>query len=368
LNERYVPRHHEERHAMQVPGIQGRVQTVLGPIAPDALGITLPHEHLLIDERIMYQEPSGATAAARALEALVPSNLYELTCNWKSSLDNLRLDEESARRDAELYRLEGGESIVDVTPRNLGRDPVGLQRISKATGLHVIMGAGYYGGKTQPTELAHRSEEDIAEEIAREITVGVEETQVRAGVIGEIGCSWPMTAGEIKVLSGAAEAAKRTGACLIIHPGLDPDAPVAHLAAVERRGLDLRRVVMAHMDHIDHARCDNKWAASIAETGCFLAFDHFGKEISYYPEESSYEMMSDAERIRHILWLIERGHGKQIHLSQDIALKVKLVQFGGFGYRHILRRVVPRLRRLGLSEADVRMLIVENPARALTIE
>lgn len=229
------------------------------------------------------------------------------------------------------------------------------------------MGAGYYGGKTQPTDLAHRSEQDIAEEIAREITVGVGETQVRAGVVGEIGCSWPMTAGETKVLGGAAEAAKKTGACLIIHPGLDPGAPLAHLAAVEKRGLDPRRVVMAHMDHVDHARCDKRWLASIAETGCFLAFDHFGKEISYSPEESRYEMMSDAERIRHILWLIERGHGKQIHLSQDIALKVKLVQFGGFGYRHILRRVVPRLRRLGLSNADVRMLMVENPARAFAI-
>jgi phosphotriesterase-related protein len=352
---------------MQAPDIQGIVQTVLGPIAPEALGVTLPHEHLLIDERIMYQGPGGASAAARALEELVPSNLYELTCNWKSSLDNLLLDEESARRDAELYRLEGGESIVDVTPQNLGRNPLGLKSISKATGLHVIMGAGYYGGKTQPTELASKPEEDIAEEIAREVTVGVGDTQVRAGVVGEIGCSWPMTPGEIKVLGGAAEAAKRTGACLIIHPGLDPSAPLAHLTAVQRRGLDPRRVVMAHMDHIDHDRCDKRWLGSIAETGCFLAFDHFGKEISYYPEESRYEMMSDAERIRHILWLIERGYGKQIHLSQDIALKVKLVQFGGFGYRHILRRVVPRLRRLGLSEADVRMLIAENPARAFAI-
>jgi len=352
---------------MQDPGVRGRVQTVQGPIAADALGVTLPHEHLLIDERIMYQGPSGGSAAARALEELVPPNLYELTCNWKASLDNLLLDEESARRDAELYRQEGGQSIVDVTPRNLGRDPVGLQRISKATGLHVIMGAGYYGGKTQPAELAHRSEDGIAEEIAREVTVGVGDTQVRAGVIGEIGCSWPMTAGETKVLGGAADAAKQTGACLIIHPGLDPGAPLAHLAAVEKRGLDPRRVVMAHMDHIDHDRCDKRWLASIAETGCFLAFDHFGKEISYYPEESSYEMLSDAERIRHILWLIERGHGKQIHLSQDIALKVKLVQFGGFGYRHILKRVVPRLRRLGLSEAEVRMLVAENPARAFAI-
>jgi len=72
------------------------------------------------------RDRAGRVLTPRALEALVPSNLYELTCNWKSSLENLLLDEESARWDAELYRLEGGKAIVDVTPRNLGRDPVGL--------------------------------------------------------------------------------------------------------------------------------------------------------------------------------------------------------------------------------------------------
>ena len=352
---------------MQGADLTGRVQTVLGPISPEALGVTLPHEHLLIDERIMYRAPRCAPDAAGAPEALVLSNLYELTCNWISSLENLLLDEESARRDAELFRLEGGQSIVDVTPRNLGRDPLGLQRLARSTGLNVVMGAGYYGGKTQPAELEQTSEEEIAEDLVREVTVGVDATGVRAGVIGEIGCSWPVGSGEAKVLRAAAEAARRTGACLIIHPGLEPRAPLAHLREVERLGLDPRRVVMAHMDHVDPARCDKKWLASIAETGCFLAFDHFGKEISYYPEESNYEMVSDAERIRRILWLMERGHGKQIHLSHDIAVKVKLVQFGGFGCRHILRRVVPRLRRLGVSEAEIRMLIVENPARALTI-
>ncbi len=353
---------------MQGAGLNGRVETVLGPIPPEALGVTLPHEHLLIDERSMYQAPGRTSGTAGSLEELVPSNLYELTCNWKSSLDNLLLDEESATRDAELYRLEGGRSIVDVTPRNLGRNPLGLQRIARSTGLNVIMGAGYYRGKTQPAELESKSEQAIAEDLVREVTVGVDDTGVRAGLIGEIGCSWPVEAGEFKVLRGAAAAARRTGACLVIHPGLDPSAPLAHLREIEKVSLDPRRVVMAHMDHIDPARCDKNWLASIAATGCFLAFDHFGKEISYYPEESEYEMVSDAERIRHILWLMERGHGRQIHLSHDIALKVKLVQFGGFGYRHIMRRVVPRLRRLGLSEADVRMLIVENPTRALTIE
>ncbi len=351
-----------------MPGarLTGRVQTVLGPVSPDALGVTLPHEHLLIDERMMYQAPSRSETGA--VKELVCDNIYELTCNWKSSLDNLVLDERTVLPDVELYRQAGGQSIVDVTPRNLGRDPMGLQRVSRATGLHIVMGAGYYGGKTHPTEVARRTEEEIADALVREVMTGVDDTGVRAGVIGEIGCSWPIETGELKVLRGAADAARRTGACLMIHPGLDPSAPLAHLREVENVGLDPRRVVMAHMDHVEPSRCDQKWLASIADTGCFLAFDHFGKEVSYYPEESDYEMLSDAERIRRILWLIEQGYGRQIHISHDIALKVKLVQFGGFGYRHILRRVVPRLRRRGASDVDITMLIVKNPARALAIE
>ena len=353
---------------MKESRLKGRVQTVLGQIVPEVLGVTLPHEHLLIDLRILYKEPRGASDRARALEGLTLSNHYELTCNWTASLENLLLDEETARSEAELYRREGGQSIVDVTPRNLGRDPLGLQRIARATGLNIIMGAGYYGGKTHPREVESRSEEEIAEDLLRDVMVGVDDTNVKAGVIGEIGCSWPITTGELKVLRAAAEAAKRTGAPLMIHPGLDPSAPLAHLEEVRRIGLDLQRVIMAHMDHIDYTRCDKGWLASIADTGCFLAFDHFGKEISHYPEESDYEMMPDAERIRHILWLLERGYGKQIHLSHDIAIKVKCVQFGGCGYRHILRRIVPRLKKLGLSERDVWMLIADNPARALTFD
>ncbi len=345
--------------------LRGNVQTVLGPIPPEKLGVTLPHEHVLIDERCMFRT-RGVTDAPHAVEEVIASNLYELTCDWKSSLDNLVLDEKCVTADLDLFRVEGGQAIVDVTPRNLGRDPLGLQRIARSTGLNIIMGAGYYGGDTRPADIESKSEEEIAEDLVREVRMGVGDTGVRPGVIGEIGCSWPIRTGERKVLRGAAQAAKHTGACLMVHPGLDSSAPFAHLNEVEKVGLDPERVVMAHVDHIHPSRCDKDWLASLAGAGCFLAFDHFGKEVSYYPEESEYEMISDAERIRRILWLMERGHGKQIHLSHDIALKVKLVQFGGFGYRHILRRVVPRLRRLGLSDTDVKLLIVENPMRAIT--
>ncbi len=345
----------------------GQVQTVLGPVPPGDLGITLPHEHLLIDQRAYYREPAGASARGRGWRPVGLANHHDFTYDWTLNLDDLHLlDEATAIEEVELYRRDGGRTIVDVTPVALGRDPRGLQRIARATGLHVIMGAGYYTDRTLPADMARRGEDDIAREIVGEVTDGVASTGVRAGVIGEIGCSWPLTEKELKVLRAAAEAAKQTGAPLMIHPGPGPEAPGGHLEEIRRVGLALSRVIVAH---VDHTTCDRAQLRALADTGCYLAYDHFGKEVSQFPSlvtDAGFEMLSDAGRIREILWLLEQGYGRQVHLSQDIAIKVKLARYGGFGYSHLLRRIVPRLRKARVTEADIWMLLAENPARALT--
>ncbi|HEV8306432.1 MAG TPA: hypothetical protein VGW35_02090 [Methylomirabilota bacterium] len=104
---------------------------------------------------------------------------------------------------------------------------------------------------------------------------------------------------------------------------------------------------------------------AIAVTGCYLEYDLFGLETSHYPM-SDFEIPSDAERMRQILWLMQQGHGQQVLMAHDICFKVRLVRDGGHGYRHILRHVVPRLKRKGLGDKDVWMLIAENPTRAVT--
>jgi phosphotriesterase-related protein len=81
---------------------------------------------------------------------------------------------------------------------------------------------------------------------------------------------------------------------------------------------------------------------------------------------SDFEIPSDAERMRQILWLVGEGHGRQVLMAHDICFKVRLVRYGGHGWAHILRRIVPRLRKKGLAEKDVWMLIAENPTRAVT--
>jgi len=342
--------------------LAGQVQTVLGPIPADALGVTLPHEHLLLDLRFTHRQPRYAPARARALEPVGLPNLYEISYDWFSNLDNLHLsDQGEAIAEALAYRQAGGQGLADPTCVGLARDPLALQRIARATGLHIVMGAGYYTGPAHPPDMDARSEDTLTAEIVEDVTRGVGATRVRAGLVGEIGCSWPWTPNEQKSLRTAARAARETGAPLMIHPGRDPDAPLAHLDQVRRLGLPLSRVILCH---VERTIFDRNRLKALADTGCFIEYDLFGVEVSRFPWGGP-DMPNDTERMRQILWLWEQGHGRQVLMSHDVCFKIRLTRYGGTGLVHILRRIVPRLRDRGLTEADVRTLIVDNPARAL---
>jgi phosphotriesterase-related protein len=342
--------------------LSGKAQTVLGPVAGDAMGITLPHEHLLIDFKVMFKEPETAADKGRALAPVSMANLGWIRQNFSSNLDNLRLlDEDVARDEAMLFKQAGGQTMVDPTSGGLSRDPEALARVARATGLHIVMGAGYYVQAAHPPALAQRGVDDIAREIVGDITTGVGTSGVRAGLIGEIGCTWPWTDGEKKVVRAAVAAQRETGAPLMIHPGRNPRAPMQILELVEKEGGNLKRTIMCH---IERTIADRKHLMDLAATGCYLEYDLFGLETSFYPYNPDFDMPNDGGRMSQILRLIEDGHGRQVLMSHDIAYKHCLTKWGGFGYHHLLLNVVPRLRRKGLDDRAIRGLLVDNPRRA----
>ncbi|HYS17000.1 MAG TPA: aryldialkylphosphatase [Candidatus Binatia bacterium] len=342
--------------------LAGQVQTVLGAVAPNAIGVTLPHEHLLIDFKVMFAEPAAAGDKGRAWEPVSLANLGWVRQNFNANLDNLRLvDEQVAQDEILLFKRAGGRTVVDPTPKTLGRDPLALARIARATGLNVVMGAGYYVAASHPADMDRRTLDELAREMIADVTSGVGDTGVRAGLIGEIGTTYPWTENERKVLRAALIAQRETGAPLMIHPGRHPGMPMELAEFVRKEGGDLRRTIMCHLCR---TISDLGAVIELAQTGIWLEYDLFGLENSYYPYNPSFDMPNDGGRMTHVLALVAAGHRDQILMSHDIAYKTSLVKYGGYGYHHLLVNVVPRLRAKGLDDAGLRRLLVENPARA----
>ena len=343
---------------------RGLIQTVLGPIPPSELGPTTTHEHLYIDFSFMYRPARDVPSAELTDAPITLENLGWIRRNYYSNRFNLTLmDPETTVRELELYRDAGGGGIVETTTIGIGRNPEALARISRESGVHIVMGAGFYVDAVLPDELDERSVEDLAREIVADITDGVGESGVKAGIIGEVGCTWPLTANERKSLLASAMAQAETGAAILIHPGRHPDAPAEILDILANAGADISRVIMGHLDRTVF---DFDLLRSIAASGCYLEWDLFGNEGSYYPL-ADFDMPSDAQRLDFIKHIVDAGYSDKVVIGQDIAVKHRLVKYGGHGYGHILQNIVPVMRRKGFSEDEIRAITVDNPADVLTL-
>ncbi|MBH99524.1 MAG: aryldialkylphosphatase [Acidimicrobiaceae bacterium] len=341
----------------------GWAQTVLGPVDAAELGVTLAHDHVLMDGSFMYVDPPLTADRYLADEQITLENRGWVAYHWTSSHHNVHLDsEDMAITELQRFVAAGGRTVVDPTNNGLGRDPEPLVRIARATGSHLIVGSGYYLGGTHPPGMDDRALESITDEIVADIQVGIAGTEVRAGLIGEIGCTYPWLPNEKKSLRAAVAAQVETGAPLMVHPGRDPMSPVEIVEIVEQEGGDLDRTIICH---IDRTCTDRLWLSDMAATGVYLEYDLFGNESSWYPPNPKVDMPSDAERMEVVLWHFEKGLEDKVLLSHDIATKHRLHAYGGLGYDHLLTNVVPRLRQRGLSEGDVNRLLIDNPARVL---
>ncbi len=333
------------------------VETVRGPVDVDALGVTLMHEHLLVDASAWFRKPEEATKRAIAHSLVRMEVLGALRNDPFLCLDNCRLlDEEAAIDEVSRFRHAGGCTVVDPTCRGIGRDPRALQRISRATGLHVVMGAGYYLEPSHPQHVGDMSVEAVAEEIERDVVEGIE--GVRAGIIGEIGVSKDFTPEEEKVLRGAARAQGRTGVPLEVHlPGWERRGSQV-LDVVAEEGADLARTILCHMNPSGE---DLEYQVGLAERGAWLEYDMIGMDFYYADQEA--QSPSDEENARALLRLRDAGLLGSVLISQDVFIKIQLVRYGGTGYAHILDHFVPRLRRHGFTQLDIDTLLVDNPRR-----
>ena len=344
--------------------LAGKVQTVLGPIDPQELGVTLTHEHLLIDTEGFHSPPESASAREFYYKPLTLEMTGRIRHYHEPNADDNRLlDVDTAIEEVNLYGQHGGGSLVDATSIGILRDPAGLARISRATGVNVVMGASYYIAATYPEDMDRRTEDEIMEHILRDVTEGADGTGVRSGVIGEIGCSWPLRDNERKVLRASARAQRATGAPILIHPGRDETAPLEIIEVLREGGGDPGHTIMGHLDR---KVFDHEVLKRIADSGCYLEWDFFGREASYYPLNPNIDFPNDARRLDEIAWAVEQGYGRKIVISHDLAFKHRLTKYGGHGYYYILRRMVPRMRERGFTPEVIDNILVANPRDALT--
>ena len=308
-----------------------RVMTVSGPMPPDGLGFTLPHEHTGI-----------------ALWHIEGRADY-----WE-----LRPDLDLLIEELTDFRRRGGGTLVDLTLDGVGRDPRRLRSLASASGVNIVMGCGWYRGSYYPAEalIDRRSVDDLAAEIVREFADGVGTTGIRPGIIGEIGTDKPwLSAQEERVHRAAARAAKQTGMAITTH-GIQSPVGLAQLLVFEEEGVDPGRVVIGHADSyhdLDH------YLAVLAR-GANLQFDFLGHRFGV-------EEAIEPRLVETIVELLERGFGDQLLLSQDVCHDRQLKANGGFGYVYLQQHFLPTLRTAAVAEAEIRQMTVTNPARILTI-
>ena len=344
--------------------IAGKVQTVLGLVEPERLGITLTHEHLLIDMSPLFAPPEQAAAMGNYYQPVSLGNVGRIRHWAQPNLDDVQLtDIDVAIDEANTYRQYGGGTLVDATSIGIKRDASGLARISRATGVKIVMGASYYVDAAHPAAVNDMSEDDLMRQIVSDITVGVDGSGCRSGVIGEVGCSWPLMPNERKALRASARAQRITGAPILIHPGRDETAPLEIIEVLREAGADLDRTIIGHLDRTVFL---HDTLTQIAESGCYLEWDLFGREESYYGANPAIDMPTDAKRMDDIAWLIGQGYGHKALVAHDICTKSRLERYGGHGYAYIPGHIVPRMLSRGFSQDAVDNILVHNPANALT--
>ena len=308
------------------------VRTVLGPVDPAALGWVLPHEH---------------TAIA----------LWHVPGRW--DYWELRRDEPLIVEELDRFRQAGGGTLGDLTQPRVGRAPAWLARLARATGLHIVMGAGWYRGAYYPAEASidRRTVDSLAEEIVRDVEVGVGGSGIRAGIIGEIGTDKPwLSAGEERVHRAVARAARRTGAAITTH-AVQSAVGLDQLDVFEAEGADLGRVVIGHAD----SNPDPAYYRKIVERGATVEFDFLG--MAFTPLERH----GEGRLVELVCDLLAAGHAQNILLSQDVCHDSQLVRYGGNGYAYLAASFLPRLREAGVSDAEIETITVANPRRLLTI-
>jgi predicted metal-dependent phosphotriesterase family hydrolase len=309
------------------PSARRSIQSVAGPLDPAQLGVTLMHEHVLVDF-------VGA--------AQVSSARYDADAVFARALPFLK-----------AAKANGCATLVECTPAYLGRDPRLLRRLAEASGVHVLTNTGYYGAnkdKHLPPHAFTETPQQLAARWIREHERGIDDTGIRPAFM-KIGVdAGPLSEVDAKLVQAAAIAHKATGLPIAVHTG-DGVAALEEIDILERAGVPLSAFIWVHA----HSERDAALHQKAAGRGAWVEFDG----------------LAPASVDRHVALVVamrQAGRLDRVLVSHDAGwYHVGEANGGEFrGFDTLFTAFVPALKAAGLSDADVRQLLVENPRRALT--
>ena len=307
------------------------INSVLGPMDTADMGFTLSHEHVLVSSAGIQQiYPEFIDRAGTIARGIA---------------------------DLKAAHAEGLRTIIDVTTIDLGRDIRMLEEVSRGSGVNIICATGTW--RDIPRVFWTATPDDIAPLYIREIQQGIEDTDIKAGVIkvaNDMGGVTPE--GEI-ILRAAARAHKATGVPISTHTWAPERVGEQQVAVFEDEGIDLNRVYVGHSNDTD----DLGYLIGLLEKGVWIGLDR-------YPGRP--EVLDWEARTQTAYRLIEAGYAHRIMLGHDwsVALLIALREArkardeaNPDGYLFITRRVLPRLSELGASDDDIYKVMIDNPCR-----
>ena len=348
------------------------IQTVCGAVPEDQLGITLMHEHCLVD--------SGGPDGPYAKHDITDPEYLEFL---RSPLDNENrakiffhmhkhlanqenMDEALTIQELHYFKKAGGATLVDVTTPGLGRDVKAMKRISEATGVNIIASTALYVEETHPEQFLKMGVRELADFFVSELKEGIDGTDIRAAYIGEIGMSDDFTAREQEVLMAAGIAAAESGHAVTVHQPIFRTWGDRILDILMNGGAKPDQVVLSHCDPTLY---NMDYHTGLLERGCRLQFDQFKLEFpcTYGPYVKRW-LPRDIERIRHIKKLCDLGWEDKITVSMDMgAFKRNFRTFGGPGYAYIPEMLYEYFLFEGVTQDQLDKILIHNPRSILSM-
>ncbi len=343
--------------------MKGYVQTILGQVKKEDMGITLPHEHLFNDLSSCVDEPFYEYSKLIKDEKVSPKIAYGLRYDPYCNQDNMAEKEiDDVICEVQNLLSVGGRTLVDATgSRSIGRNVPKMVAVAEATGLNVIAATGRYLSKFEGEDNLLRPMEEIAAEYCADLNQGMDGTTVKAGLIGELGVSPNFTPGEHNNLrAGALAQLQNPDVSVNIHmPGWLRYGDEVLDIMLDEMKVNPRKVSLAHSDPSGE---DHDYQKRLLDRGVYLEFDMIAQDISFPKEGMGPSVMQTADVIAR---LIKEGYASQLVLSHDVFLKQMYTKNGGNGFLFAPTVFLGLLAQRGVDTATLHQLCVDNPANLL---